>query len=213
MSTTRCGNRNRQGGGRMKPYRCWLLMSALLLAALPLTGCGNALEGGSSPSGSYVTAEVAQESIEPDLVLSVCSTDPDTGEITYEGGLTNTYATVTLYNDSTPNTPEGSSTNNDVTMSRYRVDYTGLNKTVTIKSFDGAGSTVKVPKDGSAEMLVNVMSLETLEYIRSHYPTVGTNGETLELRATITIWGKDVFDVTVSTEVDVTLVVGEYDRS
>lgn len=190
-------------------------MSAILLAALPLAGCGNALDGGSSPSGSYITAEVAQDSIEPDIFLTVCSEsiDEDTGVVTYEyeSGLTNTYVTVTLHNDSTPTTPEGSSTNNDVTMSRYRVDYTGLNKSVSIKSFDGAGSTVIVPKDGSATMTVNVMSLETLEYIRSHYPSIGS-GQTLELRATVTIWGEDAFEVRVSTQVEVTLVVAEYDR-
>ena len=77
---------------------------------------------------------------------------------------------------------------------------------------DGAGSTVLVPKDSTGAMLVNVMSLETLEYIRSHYPSIGTNGETLELRATITIWGTDVFGTKVSAEAEVTMVVGEYDR-
>jgi hypothetical protein len=187
-------------------------MSAILIAALPLAGCGNALDGGSSPSGSYITAEFVQETLEPDIFLSICDVDPDTGEITYEPGLTNTYATLTFHNNSAPNTPAGESTNNDVTMSRYRVDYTGLNKSVSIKSFDGPGSTVIVPKDGTAQMIVNVLSLEALDYIRERYPTVG-NGETLELTATITVWGKDPFDVDVqSNKIDTTLIVDNYDR-
>lgn len=187
----------------MKPYRGSLIMSAILIAALPLAGCGNALDGGSSPSGTYITAEAAQETLEPDIFLTLCPS----GE--YEPGLFNTYATIVLHNASAPNTPTGESTNNDVTMSRYRVDWTGLSKTVSIKTFDGAASTVIVPKDGTAEMIVNVMPLETLEYIRNHYPTVG-NSEGLELRATVTIWGEDPFDVTVQTKVEVTLSVNDY---
>jgi hypothetical protein len=91
-------------------------------------------------------------------------------------------------------------------MSRYRVDFTGLNMSVSIPSIDGGGQTVGIPQDGSASMDVLVMDAATLEYIRSHYPMVG-NGESLTLRATITIWGEDAFKVTVQTEAQVTLVV------
>jgi hypothetical protein len=55
------------------------------------------------------------------------------------------------------------------------------------------------------------MDLPTLEYIRSHYPTVGVT-EGLTLRAQITIWGKDAFQTDVQATADVTLVIENYDR-
>jgi hypothetical protein len=174
----------------MKSYRAPLLASAIILAALPLIGCGNPLDGGSSPSGSYIRVE---------------SVDPRTLEPNIAENL-NSYTTVTMRNESAPNTPEGSWTNSYVTMSRYRVDFTGLNMSVSIPSIDGGGQTVGIPQDGSAEMDVLVMDAATLEYIRSHYPTVGEGGS-LTLRATITIWGEDAFKVTVQTQAQVTIVV------
>ncbi len=200
----------------MKPYRGTLLASAILLSALPLSGCGNALEGGSNPSGSYIRVQSASaDSYEPDLFLSICSssTDTETGVTTYdyESGLTNTYATVTMINESAPNTPAGSSTNSYVTMSRYRIDFSGVNKDVSIPSIDGSGQSVGIAADASGTMTVLVMDLDTLEYIREHYSTIG-NGESLTLRATITIWGEDAFQVSVSTEAEITLVVDDYDR-
>jgi hypothetical protein len=174
----------------MKSYHAPRLASAILLATLPLFGCGNPLEGGSGPSGSYIRVEsVDPRTLEPNIAESA-----------------NSYTTVTMRNESAPNTPDGQWTNSYVTMSRYRVDFTGLNMSVSIPSIDGGGQTVGIPKDGSASMDVLVMDAATLEYIRSHYPTIG-NGESLTLRATITIWGEDSFEVTVETEAQVTLVV------
>jgi len=42
LSATNQGSLYLQGGGRMKPYRGTLLATAMLLAALPLSGCGEA---------------------------------------------------------------------------------------------------------------------------------------------------------------------------
>ena len=42
MSATNQGSLYLQGGGRMKPYRGTILATAVLLAALPLSGCGSA---------------------------------------------------------------------------------------------------------------------------------------------------------------------------
>jgi len=176
----------------MKSYRAPRLASAILLAALPLFGCGNPLDGGSSPSGSYIRVEsVDPRTLEPNIAES-----------------SNSITTVTMRNESAPNTPEGQWTNSYVTMSRYRVDFTGLNMSASIPSIDGGGQTVGIPPDESADMDVLVMDAATLEYIRSHYPTVG-NGGSLTLRATITIWGEDAFKVTVQTEAQVTVVVND----
>jgi hypothetical protein len=196
----------------MKLYRGTLLASAILITALPLFGCGNALEGGSNPSGSYLrVTTVTPDKFEPDIFLTVCAVNTTTGELTYETGITNTYASVTLKNESAPNTPTGESTNSYVTMQRYRVDFVGTNMTVSIPSIDGAGQTVGIPADGIGSMTVVVMDLATLEYIRSHYSSVG-NGETLNLRAKVTMWGVDAFQVPVQAEVQLTLIVDEYDR-
>jgi hypothetical protein len=183
----------------MKPYRAPLLASAILLATLPLSGCDNPLEGGSSPSGSYIrVVSVEPRTLEPNIAENL-----------------NSFTTVTMKNESAPNTLDNPNTewiedhtNSYVTMSRYRVDFTGLNMTVSIPSIDGGGQTVGIPPDQSGSMEVLVMDAATLEYIRSHYPTVGSGGS-LTLRATITIWGEDSFKVTVQTVAQVTLVVSD----
>jgi hypothetical protein len=190
----------------MKSYRALRLASAFLLAALPLAGCGNALDDeGSSPSGSYITADVDPQLVEQDIYLQLCSSGD------FESGITEGQAVVTIYNDSLPNTPAGQATNHDVRMSRYRVDYTGQDKSVHIPSFDGGGASIVVPADGSAKMTVVVMPYSTQEYIRSHYLTTD-DGSTLNLRATVTVWGEDVFHVTVSEQVQLTVTVANFDR-
>jgi hypothetical protein len=196
----------------MKQYRAVLLASTMLVSTLPLLGCGNSLEGGSGPSGSYIRVQgVTPTTLEPDIFLTTCSVDATTGIPTYEPGLTNSYATVTMVNQSAPNTPTGQVTNSYVTMNRYRVDFTGVSKSVSIPAINGAGQSVGIAQDGEGTMTVLVMDLDTLEYIRGHYATIG-NGESLTLRATITIWGEDAFKVTVSTEAQITLVVDDYNR-
>lgn len=189
----------------MNPYRGTLLTAAVLLAALSLSGCGNSLDGGSGPSGSYIRVLGVEPNIfEPDLYLTRCDED-------FEPGLTNTYATVTMINQSAPNTPTGQSTNSFVTMNRYRVDFAGVSKTVSIPSIDGGGQSVGIAADATGVMTVLVMDLNTLDYIRAHYPTIG-NGESLTLRAVITVWGEDSFKVRVSAEAQVMLVIDNYDR-
>jgi len=91
-------------------------------------------------------------------------------------------------------------------MSRYRVDFTGLNKSVSIPSIDGGGQTVGIAAGGSGSMSVLVMDAATLEYIREHYSEVGS-GESLTLRGNITIWGNDFFGKTVKTGAEITIVV------
>lgn len=197
----------------MKAYRsAWFSLGVAGL--LMLGGCGNALEGGSDPSGSIIrvvgVAPVPAGAFNPDIFLTVCDVDED-GVPTYEPGITNSYANVTLLNDERPNTPPNQQQNSFVTMSRYRVDFTGLNKTVQIPSIDGPAQTVGIAPGGTGVMTVLVMDLASLEYIRSHYPTIG-NTESLTLRATITMWGEDAFGARVSATAEVTLVVDEYDR-
>jgi len=190
-----------------------------LFAALPLVACGNALEGGSSPSGSYVRVVSINpnastlDAFTPDIFLTICSQTVDAeGNVTttYEKGLHNNWVDVALVNDSAPNTPTGQSTNSYVTMTRYRVDFVGVNRTVSIPSINGA-ATLGLAPGQQGSMLVLVMGLDTLEYIRDNYPTVG-NTDTLTLRAHITVWGEDAFQVPVSAEGEVTLVVDNYDR-
>lgn len=196
----------------MKHYRAVLLASAVLVSTLPLFGCGNSLDGGSGPSGSYVRIQgVTLDDHEPDLFLTTCDYDPLTGIATFEPGLTNSYTTVTMLNQSAPNAADP--TNSFVTMNRYRVDFTGVSKSVTIPPINGGGVSVGIAPDGTGSMSVLVMDLDTLEYIRGHYSSIG-NGESLTLRATITIWGEDSFKVPVVTSppAEITLVIDDYDR-
>lgn len=199
----------------MKRYR-GVAAAVMMLAALPLLGCGNALEGGSDPSGSVirvVSVTPQGDAATPDLYLTQCTPpDEEAGTPgTYESGLTNQWVTVLLRNDSRPNTPEGQSTNSYVTMNRYRVDFAGLNKTVTIRSIDGGGFSVGIQPDQQGNVLVLVLDFATMDYIRARYPEIGT-GEHLTLRAHITIWGEDAFRVPVAAEADFTMILDDYDR-
>jgi len=172
----------------MKPYRGTLQAAAVLLASLSMFGCGNPIDGGSGPSGSYVSVtSVLPTSLEPNIAENA-----------------NSYTLVTMINESAPNSKDP--TNSRVTMSRYRVDFTGLNKSVTIPTIDGGGQTVSIAPGLTGSMEVLVMDAATLEYIREHYPEVGS-GDSLTLRAHITIWGEDTFKVTVQTQAEITLVV------
>jgi len=174
----------------MKQYRGTLLAAAVLLAALPLSGCGNALEGGSGPSGSYI--RVTGVSKAPVGEVNVWM---DTSHV----------ATVALTNESAPNALEP--TNSRVELNRYRVEFTCTNRSgVSIPAIGGA-ETVSLAAGAGGAMRVLVMDSSTIDYIRSNYPAVG-NGDSLTLRATITIWGEDAFKVTVSVVAQTTFVVG-----
>lgn len=178
----------------MNPYRGTLLTAAVLVAALSLSGCGNSLDGGTGPSGSYIWVTT----VDPAILEPTVNPDSE------EAADTNSYTTVTMVNESAPNSE--TPTNSRVTMSRYRVDFTGLNRSVSIPSIDGGGQTVGIAPGGTGSMKILVMDAATLEYIREHYPDVGS-GESLTLRAKITIWGEDSFKVRVQTTAEITLVV------
>lgn len=199
----------------MKAYRGAFLSVCVAAGMVVLAGCGNALDGGSDPSGSIIRVVTVSpdppEAFTPDIFVTICDVDEETGEITYEPGIFNSYANITLLNDKRPNTPTGEDGNTHVTMSRYRVDFTGLNKTVQIPSIDGGGISVGIAPGATGVMRVLLMDFPTLDYISSHYGTIG-HTESLTLRATVTVWGEDAFGARVSETVDVTLVVSEYDR-
>lgn len=197
----------------MKAFRGAVLSVFVAAGLAAIGGCGNALEDGSDPSGSIIrvlnVAPDPPDAFTPDIFIDVCDPSADPPDV--EPGIPNSYAQVQMLNESRPNTPGGQSTNSFVTMSRYRVDFTGINKTVSLPSLDGGGQTVGIAPDSTGTMTVLVMDLPTLEYIRSNYSTIGTT-EALTLRASITIWGKDAFQADVSASADVTLVVTNYDR-
>jgi hypothetical protein len=192
----------------MKPYRGTLLATVVLLAALPLFGCGEAKNGG---SGSYIRVQsITPSNFEPDTFVTVCKVDLTTGELTLEPNhVTNQYAQVTLANQSAPTTPTGETTSSYVTMSHYRVHFTGVSKSVSLPDINEGGWSASIPADGTAVMTIVVMDLNTLFILRDRYAPEGS-GEAVTVRATITMWGKDSFDNTVSTEAQVILVVADY---
>lgn len=193
----------------MKRHRGTLLASAILLSTLPLFGCSNPLEGGSDPSGSYIrVVSVVPGIVEQDIWLTLCDPGPPP---VFEPGITQGRTVVTLRNDPAPNSPPDNPTNSNVTMSLYRVQYTGINRAVTIPAFAVPGQSVGIVKNGTGTMSLLVMPYSVLDYIRTNYPTVGVS-ESLQLRATVTIEGKDAFDVDVSVQVEVTVTVEDYNR-
>ncbi len=192
----------------MKPYRGTLLAAALLLAVLPLSGCGHDRNNG---SGSYLrVTSVSPSNFEPDLFLTICSFNETTGEPVFEANaVTNHYASLTINNQSAPTTPTGESTNSFVTLSHYRVRFTGVSRGISLPDINEGGWTVGIGEGASATMPIVVMDLATIEYIRRHYPSVG-NTESLTLRATISVWGEDAFHTRVEAEAQVILVVSDY---
>jgi hypothetical protein len=203
-----------KGGGNMiKASRIFVVMLAIALTALTVS-CGNPLEGGSDPSGSIIrvtSVSPVDSALTPDIFLSSCEIDTDSGTVTFEPGLFNEYVIVNMLNESIPNTPSDSSTNSFVTMNRYRVDYAVLNMNGSIPSIDGGGFSVGMQPDQSGSVQVLVLDLQTKDYIRSNFPTVGST-EVMLLRADITIWGEDAFQVSVKAEASFTMSVANYDN-
>jgi hypothetical protein len=201
-----------KGGGKMlRNSRLLVVMLAIALTAFTVS-CGNPLEGGSSPSGSIIRVTgvtPVDSALTPDIFLTLCEANEETGELTFEPGLFNEYVTVNMLNESIPNTPEGSSTNSFVTMNRYRVDFAVLNMEGSIPSINGAGFSVGMQPEQAAGLQVLVLDLQTKEYIRSNFPDVG-NTSTMLLRADITIWGEDAFQVSVKVQVSFTMSVTDY---
>lgn len=198
----------------MNPYRGKLLATAVLFAALPLFGCGDAdnheQNGG---SGSYLRViTISPSNFEPDIIRTLCKTtvDPTTGVVTDEyeaNNVTNHYASVAIANQSAPTTPAGAITNSYVTLSHYRVRFTGVSQSVNIPDINEGGWSTGIEAGSTATMTVIVMDLNTLAFIRDHY---WRSGKTMTIRANITIWGKDAFGATVETEATVMLVVADY---
>jgi hypothetical protein len=180
----------------------WILFISVAILALTMWACGNTLEGGSEPSGSVLHITDSSSSNTQDLYFC-------------EGGTVG-YATfsVTIRNDSrpnfedNPNSPDG--TNSRVTMYRYRIDYTVLNMTATIPSLDGAGISGTIDPNSSISYGDLVLITESqLEYIRSNYPEIG-NGKSMNVRADVTFWGKDEFQVDVTVPFSATFMIDDF---
>jgi hypothetical protein len=182
----------------------WILFISVAVLAPTMWACGNTLEGGSSPSGSVLhITDFELSSAFQDLYFCEGS---DVSYVAFD---------VTIRNDSrpnfedNPNSPDG--TNSRVTMYRYRVDYSVLNMTGTIPSFDGAGFSGTIDPDGTIAYDGFLLITESqLEYIRSNYPDVG-NGKSMNVRADVTFWGKDEFQVEVTVEHSASFIVDDFD--
>jgi hypothetical protein len=180
---------------------CYTIILTVALAGL-FGACGNPLEGGSEPSGS---------------IIRVTDTTVDTGlqDLYFcEGGAVNYItATILLRNDDRPNfedqltTADG--TASFVTMNRYRIDYAVLNMSATLPGIDGAGFSFGMDPGGTGTLTIAVITESVLEHIRSNYPEVG-NGQAMEVRADITIWGQDAFQVQVSAQATATFTVDDF---
>jgi hypothetical protein len=170
--------------------------------ALTMWACGNTLEGGSEPSGSVLHITDSEWSTAQDLYFC-------------EGQLIE-YAEfgVTIQNDSRPNFEDSPTTadgtNSKVTMYRYRIDYTVINMTATIPSLDGGGIGGTVYPDDELEYSGLLLITESqLEYIRSNYPDIG-NGSSMNVRADVTFWGMDEFQVDVTVSYSATFMIDDF---
>jgi hypothetical protein len=181
--------------------RVFAVICAVALTAF-LGACGNPLEGGSEPSGS---------------VIRVTDTTVDSGtqDLFFCEGQAVSYivATVSLRNDDRPNFEDSPTTADGtasfVTMNRYRIDYAVLNMSATLPGIDGAGFSFGMDPGGTGDLTIFVITESVLEHIRSNYPEVG-NGQAMEVRADITIWGQDAFQVDVSAQATATFTIDDF---
>jgi hypothetical protein len=180
---------------------CYAIMLTVVLAAL-VGACGNPLEGGSEPSGSVIrVTDTTLDSAIQDLFF--CEGDA----VSY------IVATISLRNDDRPNfedqitTADG--TASFVTMNRYRIDYAVLNMSATLPGLDGAGFSFGMDPGAAGTLTIPVITESVLEHIRSNYPEVG-NGQAMEVRADITIWGQDAFKVVVSAQATATFTIDDF---
>lgn len=195
----------------MKKYRVLGVALLTVVLTLPLVSCTVSEDDESGSVVRIVSVDPVETALTPDLIQDVCNVDESSGDITYEAGLSNQYVTVTLKNDSTPNTATGSQTNSYVTLTDYKVTFTGLNMSVSLPAISVGGQSVGLESGGSGTMQVLVLDFATMEYITDHYRTVG-HSDTLTLRADITIWGEDAFNTRVEAKGSFTMVVANYDR-
>jgi hypothetical protein len=180
----------------------WILFISVAILALTMWACGNTLEGGSDPSGS---------------VLHIGDTEWVTlQDLYFCEGQNVEYADfkVEIRNESrpnfedNPNSPDG--TNSRVSMYRYRIDYTVLNMTADIPTLDGAGIGGTIERDEDIDYAGLLLITESqLEFIRSNYPDIG-NGRSMNVRADVTFWGKDEFDVDVTVDFSATFTIDDF---
>lgn len=178
----------------------YVVFAAAVAAALG--ACGNPLEGGSEPSGSRLFVSDWEQDIAQDIFF--CEGE----QIDYA------QSSFTITNESRPNfedsitTADG--TNSRVTLYRYRVDYAVLNLSGTIPSLDGAGIGGTIEPDGEANISGLVLITEAqLEHIRANYPQVG-NGASMNVRADVTIWGRDEFQVDTTATFSATIIIDDF---
>lgn len=181
--------------------RFFAIILAVALTAF-LGACGNPLEGGSEPSGSII--RITDTTIDPGVQdIFFC----EGSEVSY------VVATINMRNDDRPNfedqltTADG--TASFVTMSRYRIDYAVLNMSATLPGIDGAGFSFGMDPGATGDLTIQIITESVLEHIRSNYPNIG-NGESMDVRADITIWGVDSFQVPVSAKATATFSIDDF---
>ena len=113
--------------------RIWNIGLVFILAmAFVLGACGNALEGGSTPSGTLLRVINANPAFfNVDVVRNECPDD------TLET-LKNYSVDVTVRNDTRPNSP--TETNSFATITRYRVDFAEWRFSSRVPSQSSGGS-------------------------------------------------------------------------
>ena len=180
--------------------RFFAIILAVALTAF-LGACGNPLEGGSDPSGSVI--RITDTTIEPAIQdIFFC----EGSEVSY------VVATINLRNDHRPNYEDSLTTADGtasfVTISRYRVDYAVLNMSATLPGIDGAGFSFGMDPGATGDLTIQLVTESVLEHIRSNYPEVG-NGQSMDVRADITVWGVDAFQVPVSAKATATFSIDD----
>ena len=91
---------------------------------------------------------------------------------------------------------------------RYRIDYAVLNMSATLPGVDGAGFSFGMDPGGEGTLTTALVPESVLQHIRSNYPDVG-NGRAMDVRADITIWGEDAFQVDVSAHATATVIIDD----
>jgi hypothetical protein len=207
----------------MKPFTCWTRLAVAAALATAAAGCGDVVRDGRSPMFLVIDSLQAKtgdsgelgSTLFSDLITNVtkpkpCSEDSPCPTIFADNGV------VTLHTNAkditTAGTPSAPSTNNQVIINRYHVEYrrTDGRNTPGIDvpyGFDGA-VTATVPVVGSASIsfeLVRHVAKEEAPLLQMRFSDV-----ILSTIADITFYGQDLVGNDISVKGSILVDFGNF---
>ena len=193
-------------------------LTSILIALYLIAGCssGGGVSGGAGGAGTFTTDSglVLAASVSPDgdvsvdAFVSICEVDADTGEVTFEEGITSSLGTFTITvldaSDLTGGLfPRG------ITLDRYTVSYSGPRPGTPTLSTRTFSSTVSIlAGNGTTTTPVVLLDLDTI--VREFQPQ--SSGSIVSYTVTVRFTGRDLNGEALTLVASTFLEVGNFDR-